>query len=430
LRIVDNVTHTLIGLITGEAVVNHARPSEHGLAAPVRRTLLVAVAVIGSNSPDLDLLLSTRGSEPANLNYMLWHRGYTHTVLGCLALALILYGCAEAWLYLRRLKPSRRDRALLLGTALFTTALHLVMDYLNSYGVHPFWPAENRWSYGDSVFIVEPLYWAAAAPLFFLLRSRFSRVLFGLALISAVAVGAATSFLSAASCAVLALSTVLLIALGARISAPRAARISVALGLALTLLLVSAGRSAAHRAQALAHAAFPEDRLLDHVLSPLPVNPFCWDLWLLETRGDRYLARHAILAIAPRALPAQECHVFPREQHSAPLTRVSAPDSAGVRWLDEFSMSTTELKLNVDANCNAAAFMLFARAPFLARTDSGEAERARILGDLRFDRGGESSGFEIPLGQDVAHTHALPRDCGRAAPWAAPRADLLDQSAE
>ena len=33
------------------------------------------------------------------------------------------------------------------------TLLHLGMDFLNSYGVHPFWPIQNRWVYGDSVFI-------------------------------------------------------------------------------------------------------------------------------------------------------------------------------------------------------------------------------------------------------------------------------------
>lgn len=156
----------MIGLIAGEAVVNHWQPSAGGLPAPVRRTLLVTVAAIGSNSPDLDLLFTFGGAANNHLRYALWHRGYTHTVIGCLGLALLLYAAAETWIYYKGLRPSRRDRTLLLGTAVLTTALHLIMDYLNSYGVHPFWPMENRWTYGDSIFIVEPLYWAAAAPLF------------------------------------------------------------------------------------------------------------------------------------------------------------------------------------------------------------------------------------------------------------------------
>lgn len=76
----DNVTHTLVGLIVGESAATHARPRERGLSIQTRRTALMAVAVVGSNSPDLDLLVSLRGSSAGNLDYMLWHRGYTHTL--------------------------------------------------------------------------------------------------------------------------------------------------------------------------------------------------------------------------------------------------------------------------------------------------------------------------------------------------------------
>jgi len=93
----------------------------------LRRGLLLAVAVIGSNSPDLDLLFTYRGLSTRSLRYVLWHRGYTHTVIGCLALALLLYGGARAWLAWKNRRPSRRDCGLLLGTAIFTTALHLAM---------------------------------------------------------------------------------------------------------------------------------------------------------------------------------------------------------------------------------------------------------------------------------------------------------------
>ena len=222
------MTHTLIGLIAGEAVVNHSRPSGQGLSSQLRRGLLLAVAMIGSNAPDLDLLYTYRGSSTSSLRYVLWHRGYTHTVIGCLALALLLYLGVRAWLAWKNLKPSPRDCGLLLGTAILATALHLGMDHLNSYGVHPFWPAENGWAYGDAVFIVEPLYWVAAAPLFFLLRSLTAR------------------------------------------------------------------------------SAFAGDRMLDHVLTPLPVNPICWDLLLIETHpcaARAQLRCRSIHAVCARAIP-------------------------------------------------------------------------------------------------------------------------------
>ena len=99
----DNVTHTLVGLIVGGAAAAHSVPREGGLPSQIRRTALLSVALLGSNSPDLDLLVSFGGSSAGNLDYMLWHRGYTHTVLGCAALTLLLYAATELVLRIRNL---------------------------------------------------------------------------------------------------------------------------------------------------------------------------------------------------------------------------------------------------------------------------------------------------------------------------------------
>ena len=80
---------------------------------------------------------------------------------------------------------------LVAGVAFLAPLLHIAMDATNSYGVHPFWPFYDGWLYGDSVFIVEPLLWAAAAPLGFLLRTALARALVGAVLLA----GAALSFL-------------------------------------------------------------------------------------------------------------------------------------------------------------------------------------------------------------------------------------------
>jgi inner membrane protein len=419
---VDNVTHTLVGLIIGESAATHALPREQGLPLQTRRTALIAVAVVGSNSPDLDLLVSLRGSAASNLDYMLWHRGYTHTLLGCAALALLLYAVTDLVLRMRQLAPSREDRLLLLGTAVLTTALHLAMDYLNSYGVHPFWPMDNHWRYGDRVFIVEPLYWVAAAPLWWGLRRAASRLLFALAVVGVVVLGLATDMMSGLSCFALAVGFLLLAASGARLSARSAARLSVVLALAVTCTFAIAGREAAQRAEGLAQANFPRDRLLDHVLTPQPANPLCWDLLLLETNSDRYVARHAVLSLGPAILGAGGCALAKPVPHSAPLVAVAARDTSAVRWLGETFVADPLLKGVVAANCEAAAFMLFARAPFIANVDAQDA----VLGDLRFDRGRERGGFEIPLaGKPLSHPAGEFHSCRRTAPWIAPRADLL-----
>jgi inner membrane protein len=418
---VDNVTHTLVGLIVGESAATHALPREQGLSIQTRRTALMAVAVLGSNSPDLDLLVSLRGSPASNLDYMLWHRGYTHTLLGCAALALLLYAVTDLVLRMRRLAPSREDRLLLLGTAVLATALHLAMDYLNSYGVHPFWPMDNHWRYGDRVFIVEPLYWVAAAPLWWGLRRAASRLLFALAVVGIVVLGLATGMMSGLSCLTIAVGFLLLAAAGSRLSARSAARMSVVLGLAVTCAFALAGREAAQRAGGLARANFPDDRLLDHVLTPQPANPLCWDLLLLEASGDRYVARHAVLSLGPALLPAGGCALAEPVPHTAPRVAVAARDTPAVQWLGETFVPGSLLKEVVAANCEAAAFMLFARAPFIAV----DAEGA-VLGDLRFDRGRERGSFEVSLSGDrVSDPAGHSLTCRRAAPWVAPRADLL-----
>lgn len=412
----DNVTHTLVGLIIGKSVAAHSNPRAPGLPIRTRHTALLSVALIGSNSPDLDLLASFGGSSTGNLTYMLWHRGYTHTVLGCAALTLLLYAAAELVLRMRHLSPSRSDRVLLLGTAAVATTLHLAMDYLNSYGVHPFWPLDNHWRYGDRVFIVEPLYWAAAACLWSSLQKTASRVLFVFAIGGAVVLGLATRMMSTTSCFVVALGSLVLAASCSRLSTKSAARSSIFLTLAVTCAFGLCGREAARRTEALARANFPDDRLVDHVLTPQPANPLCWDVLLLETRGESYIARHAVLSIGPAVQPASGCALTKPEPHTAVLVAVGARDSPAVHWLGEKVLSRSRLAAAVAADCDAAAFMLFARAPYIAPVDSDGA----VIGDLRFDRGRERGGFEIPL-DGGAHSCAR-----RAAPWVAPRTELLE----
>ena len=179
----ENLTHTLIGLAAGEAFARWTRPTEGGLPQGARRSLFVTLAAIGGNAPDADLAWSYTASD-RRFGYMLEHRGYTHTVLGCLVLAGLLYAGAEWWMRRRRLMPAPRDRLHLALVTVVGTLLHLGMDALNTYGVHPFWPFDNRWFYGDSLFIAEPLFWLAGAPLIFLVRSWLARVLLSLAVIA------------------------------------------------------------------------------------------------------------------------------------------------------------------------------------------------------------------------------------------------------
>jgi len=413
----DNLTHTLVGLVVGEAAARGTRADPAGIAEATRRNLFVSVMTIGSNVPDLDFIPSRiTGSK---LDYLLHHRGHTHTIVGALVLGLILYACCEAWCRVKRQRLSARDRAQLLGIGVFASLLHIALDFTNSYGVHPFWPIDNRWYYGDAVFIVEPLFWAASAPLVFLLRSKFAKAFVAITLLAGIGLSIATGMVPKALCAALASLMVALIVVGKLAPARVALTISLVLWVSINALFLGSSAIAADRARALAGATFPRDRLLDHVLTPMPVNPFCWSLILVQENDDRWFVRRAALSLAPHWLPAERCPSrSDPSAGTAPVSAIEAEDQATIKWIDELALDRTALNEWIERDCAAAQFMRFARAPWLA-----SIEDAWIIGDLRFDNEPGLSFAEIELGDRTACLSNVP-------PWVMPRRDLLVRSEE
>ena len=99
--------------------------------------------VVGGNLPDLDVLYTAWGGT--TLDYLLHHRGHTHTVVGVLIQSLLLYAAVRLWWRYRKVEPSASDVRVFAGLALLAPLLHLALDLTNSYGVHPFWPVDDRW---------------------------------------------------------------------------------------------------------------------------------------------------------------------------------------------------------------------------------------------------------------------------------------------
>jgi len=410
----DNFTHSLIGMVTGEAVARLTPTSKDGLPLETRRGILVTLATVGGNLPDIDLVLTYRGFMSDKLGYLLQHRGYTHTMLGCLVLATVMYLVAMGWARYRHLLMTRSDRWLLGAVAVFATLLHLGMDALNSYGVHPLWPFYNGWIYGDSIFIVEPLYWLAASPLFFVAKSIAARAVVA----TLVIMGAVASVLMSPSwmwLVLLALATGGLLLVGGRYSASASALTSAVATVLVTILLGIAGHIAKGAINSIAARDFPNDRIIDHVLSPIPTNPFCWDVLLLATHGDRYIARHGMLSEAPGLVTAQSCSTkLVSKDTTAPMTTVRTPEATDTVWFGEFSMPVRRLADLTARSCQAAAMMQFVRAPFVIERKTGW-----VIGDLRFDR-------ERGLGLAEIEVSAIrAAECPPPAPWLPPREALL-----
>jgi inner membrane protein len=413
----DNLTHTLVGLLVGEAAT-HIAP-QTGLPPPRKRSAFLGLMIVGSNLPDLDFIYSQiSGSK---LDYLLHHRGHTHTVIGAVLMACLMLFVCEGWLRRQHCIVSSRDRWQLAGVALLGPLVHIALDFTNSYGVHPFWPVWNGWLYGDSVFIVEPLLWSIAAPLVFLLRTRAARVIVALV----IAAGVGLSFFSglvplAFAILLLAITTVLLL-LGRYATARVALFSGIACWLMIDVSFFTASHVAGKRLSTIAATQFPSSKLLDHVLTPMPVNPLCWDVILVQANARDLFLRRATMSLVPSFIAADQC--VPRSEAteiSAPLRKMQQPNTDAIRWRGEVVTERKALQTLVATRCDAAAFMQFARAPWAAPATSDQpgASSEWLLGDLRFDREKSLAFAEFQLSRDIQCPRHVP-------PWSPPRADAL-----
>lgn len=409
----DNLTHTLVGLVVGETAARATRPDPAGVASEARRNLVVTLMAVGSNVPDLDFIPSR--VLDSKLNYLLHHRGHTHTIIGALLLSLILYACCEAWCRWKRQPLSHRDRGQLLGIGLLASLLHIALDFTNSYGVHPFWPFDNRWFYGDSVFIVEPLFWAASAPLLFLLRSKFARGFVALAVFAGAALSVATGMVPASLCAVLIAVTLVMLIVGKLARPLTALATSLALWFGVNAAFMYSSAVAGERVTTLATTTFADAQLLDHVLTPMPVNPFCWQAVVVQANEGQWFVRRAALALAPQWISAQRCPSrSDTSETTAPMRASTVADTDEIEWINEIAMDRALLTDWAENDCDAAAFLRFARAPWIANDGKN-----LVLGDARFDneRGLSFAEIELEAGRMACMKH-IP-------PWVEPREDLL-----
>ena len=369
--------------------------------------MFLAVMVVGSNLPDSDLLYSL-GSDD-KLPYLLEHRGHTHTVVGALIASIVMLIACRVWQRLRDTSMTSRDWVWLTALAFVAPLLHIAMDALNSYGVHPWWPVDNRWFYGDAVFIVEPLFWAAAAPLVFLLKSYVGRGFVVLCLVAALYLAFSTGIVAFGSIVTYGVLAVTMLALG-RFAAPRAA-LAAALGVcaAIGIGFAVAGHQAVARVDAAA-AQLAGWSTLDRVLTPLPMNPFCWEVILVQAQGDRYALRRGSASITA----SSQCPTLVGDQTiAAPLQTIAAPGTPFVRWRGEIVASREGLRRMAATSCEVAAFLRFARAPWFS-----ENAQRRLVGDLRFDRETELGFAEL----DVTRSSRCP---SYVPPWTPPRQDLI-----
>ncbi len=133
----DNVTHTLVGLMLSRAGLNRG---EKG--APL-------MIMLAANAPDMD----TYDFFTDNLAYLQVHRGYTHALPFAPLVALVP---------LLLVKAFTRTRFTLVTLATYAGCLiavlsHLLLDWTNVYGVRLMLPFNAKWYHLDSTDIIDPV---------------------------------------------------------------------------------------------------------------------------------------------------------------------------------------------------------------------------------------------------------------------------------
>lgn len=406
----DNLSHSVAGLAIGELVARSLAPEADPARQRQRRRLLLAAGWAASNFPDLDLLLTPLMPDP--LGYLLHHRGHTHTLLYAIAQALLLVALLWAlWPSARTvLRDSVHARAGLLIAVGAGFLLHLSMDYLNSYGIHPFHPFDSRWLYGDMVFIIEPLFWIAfGVPLAMMAGPAALRALLLGLLLAAPVFFTYRAFLHWSSAVALAALAITLALLQRRAGPDGRQALFGALGAALVFVMLQGAASvhgkrvvAAHMQQRDAGAT-----VLDAALTAFPTNPFCWSFVSVERNKGAgiFRLRRGFVSLAPDFLPVTACPAgFAIPGHDAQATPALA-----VKWHAEASLE--QLRRLRDNNCHVDAWLRFARAPALGDTEATDVrfgiDPARNFATIRF-----------------AQLRAQP--CPQRVPaWGYPRADLL-----
>ncbi|MBN8612542.1 MAG: metal-dependent hydrolase [Deltaproteobacteria bacterium] len=417
----DNLTHALAGIVVAEAALE-IRRRRTGKEAGKTLTRAAWLASAGANNvPDLDFVYTGVIERP--LGYLIHHRGHTHTLLLAPLLALLPWLASlalERWGARRENEkpPDGSHRGLLYGLAVLGCVTHLVMDATNNYGVHPFWPFDARWYFGDTIFIVEPLWWVAlSAPLVMTASSRAGRALLVLPSLAAIGLAIVSGVVLPPFVALLGALAPLLLYASSRLFRPSRTWLALGLGVVVPLTFAVTGAMARARGEAVLATAFPEDTLHDLVLNPMPGNPLCWNGLSVQTRGDQLSYRRLAISVAPQLFSAEGCHTDPPRETSAPRVPIFDGSTVDVQLFDTLEVPRDRLRTLAEEDCRVSAFMLFSRAPFVV-----EAYDAHVLGDARYDMSRELSWSKMSITEPIDHA----RCPGFLPGWEPPRRDMLE----
>lgn len=379
----DNVTHSLIGVLLGRIAAPYVGSARGAIVA----------AILASNLPDIDFAWIPLYGDP-KLAYLIHHRGYTHTLLLAVPLAVACTLLVRQWA-----KEVHLGWTFLLS--LVGLMLHVGADGWNNYGVHPFWPLDAHWHYGDSIFIVEPWLWASLGPLAMVLAGKRLRVLLaGLGLAGGAALAGMVGPGMAAAWAGITLGMGFL---------QFWRQGSVRLAAAGTMLVLAGFEAGSVRAEVQVEDAMAAQASLEEVLevarTPMPGQPWCWSFIAVSLGpGGAYHLRPGTLSLL-ESVDARSCSLRETNNRSLHLRPPDLSDTSRLHWEGEWGRPVQELR-DLVHDCRVDGFLRFARTPWWV-----EEEGQTKLGDLRYD-------FEPGEGfAEVTIPRTPPTECMALPAW-------------
>lgn len=390
----------MAGLFIGQAIHQALPASKNPETQEKRRRLFLGTSVLGSNFPDLDLVLTPLLAEP--LGYLLHHRGHTHTFLYLLPQILLL---AAVLLLLPGLRRLLKSDSLVLKGWLYSLAisfvLHIACDFLNSYGVHPFHPVNSDWFYGDAVFIIEPVFWVTLGFAFGMtLEDRWRRLIFSGALIALPLLLMGLNLLTLFTGAVL-ISMAALVTLASRKSSASGLLAGFILWVGFIGLQFYSSNRAYQRVQTELQGKASNEKVYDVILTPLPSNPACWIFISVSATSDNeYMLKKGRLSVYPSFVSVDQCRWV------QPMNITSSEGQ--FQWQGVELNSTSRLQTKAKENCHFNAWLRFARAPSF---------QGNYVTDQRFS-GLQDYNFTTMMWTESECKGSIPE-------WGYPRADLI-----
>jgi len=295
----DNLTHALAGAALARAGLDRTTP------------LAAATLIVAANAPDVDILSYVHGSYFG----LAFRRGITHGVPALIVLPVAVAGVMLAWdRWVRRGRRPEADPARplpLLALAFLGVLTHPVLDWMNSYGMRWWLPFDGGWSYGDTLFIIDPWLWlglGAAVYLSGTWRRAATAVWVGAALLASFVI--LVTAVPMAAKALWLTGLALTVSLGrARLPRTAGGRRTVAAALCVAALVyISTGVAATALARGDVRAAAAREGVTDVqalMVGPVPADPFFSEVVIRTAdgylRGTHHWGRSPRMRLDPAA---------------------------------------------------------------------------------------------------------------------------------